>query len=696
MSRLEPSSTDLESVEAIPALTKSEQKELVAEELRDFFPDSNLNGLVVRRRKASSSSIDVDDPRWDEPEAPQRNRRCSIDVDRPDRDSVRSDQELARGYRRRADAGLSLDLQDNEYVMKLVDPDPLAPNPNPNPNEPNPSQNTRRRRAVSMEPELAPNSPTAPDADSRSSRSTSSLLVQSALLRSKELDKFAAQDLLLSADPRDSIMKKKRRPIFKKASRLGYRLKMKSGEASKIPFVKNPVHKYFSDLYQSETPTQMIFGNDIDLWEILIQNEKADPDSKPSRLHRQQRAKKTFAHTFRPLLAKTTPGFLTAFRTKPPEKTTLVVPRSVSPPLKKPQTRAHSKTMALPLQKNLDLLDLKKYRDNGAKIELEKALDSSCESDDFPPPEPALTTMVSATPNVRMSGGAFFGSATKLPALLRTSEGSNKSMDFDLAIQRVNSVTNMAAKLRSSEVRPAKNQQKYRVLEHSKDLAKGTIDLVIIMNDSTTLKIKIANEQLAFGEPGPERRVSNFAESFSESEQALTRELNALGEGSSSEEEEFPLLGGFGKYKILGFKPLLFARDPVRNRLFELVLDFVQRRVWFDTLHRFLGLVNTIYSDLISFYLKLLKELAAAPPEASVEGELAAALLVVRGSVKDTPVVVRASVFSNGFTAQYDTGAERPGFKKVKAPPRPTPPKELTSCQSDEISAFKQFLSSFI
>lgn len=689
MSRLEPSSTDLEAVEPIPALTKSEQKELVAEELRDFFPDSNLTGLVVRRRKASSNSIDVDDPHWDDATAPARNRRCSIDVDRPDRESVRSDQEIDRGYRRRADAGLNLDiLQDNDYVMKLADPDPLAP-PDPNP------QNARRRRAVSMGPDLG-NSPTGAgaDAESRSSRSTSSLLVQSALLRNKELDKFAAQDLLLSADPRDSIMKKKSRPIFKKASRLGYRLKMKSGEASKIPYVKNPVHKYFSDLYESNTPTQMIFGNDIDLWEILIHNEKAEPVPKTSRLHRLQRTKKPVVRSLLPL-SKPNTSFMTTFRTKPAENATLV-PRSSSPPIKKPQSRGHSKTMMSPIQKPLDLLNLKKYRDKDTKIELEKALDSSCESDDLAPPEPTLTSMVSATPNMRLSGGAFFGSANKLPTLLRASGGSNKSMDFDLAIQRVNSVTNMATKLSSSEVRPTKNQQKYRVLEHSKDLAKGTIDLVIIMNDSTTLKIKIANEQLALVEAVPERKISNFNETFSESEQALTKELNTLGGSSSSEDEEFPLLGGFGKYKILGFKPLLFARDPVRNRLFELVLDFVQRRVWFDTLHRFLGLVNTIYSDLISFYLKLLKELAAAPLNAKVVGELAAAQLVVEGTVKDTPVVVRASIFSNGFTAQYDTGAERPGFKKVKAPPRTSSQKELTSCLSDEISAFKQFLSSFI
>jgi len=687
LSRLEPSSTDFVTVEPIPALTKAEQKELVAEELRDFFPDSNLTGLVVRRRKASSSSIDVDDPHWDDA---ARNRRCSIDVDKLELESARSDQELSRGYRKRADTGLNLDLlQDNDYVMKLVEPQPQTPSDN---------QATRRRRAVSMEPELA-NSPTADaDAESRSSHSTNSLLVQSALLRSKETDRSADQDLLLTSDPKDCIMKKKFKPIFKKVSRLGYRLKMKSGEASKIPYVKNPVHRYFSDLYQSEIPTQMIFGSDIDLWEILIHNEKADPDPLPGRLQKQQRTKKP---TVRSLQSRSTPNpsFLGGLQTKPPANPA-PAPRSASPLLKK-QHRAHSKTMLTPLQKNLDLLNLKKYRDNHAKIELEKSLDSSCESDDPSPREPTLAAMVSATPNMRLSGGAFFGSAAKLPSLLRTSAGSMKSMDFDLAIQRVNSVTNVA-KQASSAARPTKNQQKYRVLEHAKDLASGTIDLVIIMNDSTTLKIKIANDGLQLAESvqllAQERKASNFTESFSESEQALARELNARGafSSSSSEDEEYPLLPGFGKYKILGFKPLLFAKDPVRNRLFELVLDFVQRKMWFDTLHRFLGLVNTLYSDLISFYLKLLKELDAPPSDAQVEDAAAGPLLVVRGCLKDTPLLVKAAIFSNGFTAQYETGRERTGFKKVKALPRNPAQKELSSCLADQVAAFKLFLSSFI
>lgn len=46
-------------------ITKSEKKEHVVEELKDFFPDQNITGLVVRRRKNSNANIDVDgDDGW--------------------------------------------------------------------------------------------------------------------------------------------------------------------------------------------------------------------------------------------------------------------------------------------------------------------------------------------------------------------------------------------------------------------------------------------------------------------------------------------------------------------------------------------------------------------------------------------------------------------------------------------------------
>src|SRR3990167_207337 len=67
--------------EPIPEITKSERKELVAEELKDYFPDSEIGGLVVRRRKNSSASIDLDAPAEPEENFSTRRRRGSSTFD---------------------------------------------------------------------------------------------------------------------------------------------------------------------------------------------------------------------------------------------------------------------------------------------------------------------------------------------------------------------------------------------------------------------------------------------------------------------------------------------------------------------------------------------------------------------------------------------------------------------------------------
>jgi len=105
--------------EPIPEITKSERKELVAEELKDYFPDSDIGGLVVRRRKNSSASIDLDAPAEPEENFSTRRRRGSSTFDlsengdtpteakeNPRKNSEKIeedlDQMLAKGYRRRS------------------------------------------------------------------------------------------------------------------------------------------------------------------------------------------------------------------------------------------------------------------------------------------------------------------------------------------------------------------------------------------------------------------------------------------------------------------------------------------------------------------------------------------------------------------------------------------------------------------
>lgn len=105
--------------EPIPEVTRSEKKELVAEELKDYFPDLDIGGLVVRRRKNSSASIDLDAPSEFEETLSTRRRRGSSLFEMSENGEPESnkeenprktsqageedfDQFLAKGYRRRS------------------------------------------------------------------------------------------------------------------------------------------------------------------------------------------------------------------------------------------------------------------------------------------------------------------------------------------------------------------------------------------------------------------------------------------------------------------------------------------------------------------------------------------------------------------------------------------------------------------
>lgn len=84
----------------IPEVTKTEEKEYEAVELREYFPDENLTGLVVRRRKNSHSSIDVDDPNWMDGFS-VRERKGSASIQGDDFTVENIDEILSQGYRKR-------------------------------------------------------------------------------------------------------------------------------------------------------------------------------------------------------------------------------------------------------------------------------------------------------------------------------------------------------------------------------------------------------------------------------------------------------------------------------------------------------------------------------------------------------------------------------------------------------------------
>lgn len=179
-------------------------------------------------------------------------------------------------------------------------------------------------------------------------------------------------------------------------------------------------------------------------------------------------------------------------------------------------------------------------------------------------------------------------------------------------------------------------RKRFQVLEHK--LKKGAIlSLVIIISESTTLKIKIAPgkgapfetykvlQQHGAGDESPvvpERKLSQNADSVSSMDQAIQTSQ--------------------GKFRIVSAKPLIFNKDPIRKKLFSYTLDFVQEMFWFDSLQHYLELVDLIYNDLTNYYSHLMKETNSLPVSSKlVESGLSSAL-EVSGKVKGYNLTLRA------------------------------------------------------
>lgn len=71
----------------------------MAIELKEFFPDENLSGLVVRRRKTSSASIDIDELPIMESVSTRRRIGSSFDCSLEDLDHA--DEVVSRSFRKR-------------------------------------------------------------------------------------------------------------------------------------------------------------------------------------------------------------------------------------------------------------------------------------------------------------------------------------------------------------------------------------------------------------------------------------------------------------------------------------------------------------------------------------------------------------------------------------------------------------------
>ena len=69
-------------------------------ELKEFFPDENITGLVVRRRKTSSASIDVDEQQW--VDAMSTRNRLGSSADGSYEELENLDDIISQGFRKRA------------------------------------------------------------------------------------------------------------------------------------------------------------------------------------------------------------------------------------------------------------------------------------------------------------------------------------------------------------------------------------------------------------------------------------------------------------------------------------------------------------------------------------------------------------------------------------------------------------------
>lgn len=105
---IDPEEEIADTTTSIPLVTKSEEKEVQAEELSRYFPDSNITGLVVRRRKVSNASIDLDDPVWNSSvpsNIPTVSSSSLPEEDSSGKAAVDPMQEvLLKGYRKRSSA----------------------------------------------------------------------------------------------------------------------------------------------------------------------------------------------------------------------------------------------------------------------------------------------------------------------------------------------------------------------------------------------------------------------------------------------------------------------------------------------------------------------------------------------------------------------------------------------------------------
>lgn len=256
----------------------------------------------------------------------------------------------------------------------------------------------------------------------------------------------------------------------------------------------------------------------------------------------------------------------------------------------------------------------------------------------------------------------------------------------EMGITRVHSVVVKKSKNNFVFTNPiqSKPNSRFEILEQWTK-GESRLRLLVIFNETTTLKIKLLKEC-----------VGGKHEDKKNTQEHLETQEADIASTSNPEEKEGRI--HTGKYTIEQMKPLMFAKDPIKNSLFEHIIHYVQKHFWFDTLHRFLEIVDLIYSDLVHYYGKAIKEFSSNQQSSRIEVRDNKDCLIVDGSIKSAKLTCCTPIFGKNSFLVYplasDSYAHMPITGNRKLPSK-GPMSELNSSLADTLTAFRSFVSTF-
>lgn len=473
-----------------------------------------------------------------------------------------------------------------------------------------------------------------------------------------------------------------------------YLMKNKTGLRGRIPFIENRVQKRFYEYFDSQV------CNELSLFPKVTQKKDEnhlcdfhiDPPAlqkqkslfKPRRLKRQTHNSMPLPDTFLPTIAVTREHSSKSVNSNSVRRSPSHIINQTSNILISP-FRVKSKTGSsntledkeLPKEvfvENNDFEDLPlELEDNDSPLGFEGSLKRQLSSDIFNRKTNFRDRM--SMGHVHLRSEQFRGSFDL-----------DSRFDTGMGIERVQSV--VVKKTRESfsfsNLEAIKPTTRFQILEQT-NRSDSNLSLLVIFNETTTLKIRLKRAYVAGpGDPDAPRLECE------ENRRSTPNSASDL-----SNEEKLPFSG---KFKIVRMKSLMFAKDPIKNQLFEHTLAYVQNHFWYDTLHRFLELVDLIYSDLVHYYTKVQKEFSTTIQASKIEVQNFKEHLVVEGSIKSAKLSCSTPIFGQRDFKVYPLNEETYAHMPInsnKKLPNKGPMTELSCSLADSVRAFRYFMSTF-